>query len=202
MRCSGMRIARTLGLLVLLTPLAARADVAPPPLEEMSCPRGAIAILPEVEEGATDPLGRPLRPWPVCVPTRCASDADCDGGRTCAPEEIGMCLEEVEGQTHPRIRPRGCEPDGTCLNNDSTCDRARRCVEPDGEPPPIGEPTDPATEPATEPAVEAEEPPAAAQSAGCGCRSAGPAPTLPWLMLGAFGWLIARAGRRRSVSRG
>lgn len=109
-----MRTRLLAALALLALPAPAVADVAPPPLDEVECPVGAVAVMDQPAEGETDPLGRPARPWPICVPTTCASDADCEDGRVCSRAEIGMCLEAVEGRAHPNIRRRGCEPDGTC----------------------------------------------------------------------------------------
>lgn len=172
-----MRTRLLAALALLALPAPAVADVAPPPLEEVECPVGAVAVMDQPAEGETDPLGRPARPWPICVPTTCASDADCEDGRVCSRAEIGMCLEAVEGRAHPNIRRRGCEPDGTCLNVDSRCDRARRCVAPDAQPEPAAEGESEGTAPA----------PPAARASGCGCRVAGrTAPLSGLFLLGAL----------------
>ena len=59
--------------LVLASAASARADIAPPPPESLECPRGAQGALPTVPDGAFDERGRPLRAWPYCAPTTCAS---------------------------------------------------------------------------------------------------------------------------------
>ncbi len=177
----------------------ARADIAPPALEDVTCPRGAVAALPEVPAGALDARGRPLRPWPYCAPSVCTSDADCTGGMTCSREEIGLCVEsqDSQGAQLRSVRDRGCEPDGTCLNMQSTCERARRCVR-DAAPPSDPAPSDPArSDPApsdpTPTNTPAADPPAASSSSGCavspGTSSARWALALP---------LLALALRRRS----
>lgn len=189
--------------LFLLLPSAALADIAPPPVESLTCPRGAVGYLPTVDPEARDPLGRPARAWPYCAPSTCESDADCDGGRVCSEEEIGLCVVALpEGETgRPHVRERGCEPDGTCLNIESTCERARRCVTPEAADEAADEPADaPAAadapvgdEPASadEPAAEAPEAPAAS---GCACRAA-PGRSAPPLAL--LGLALALVVRRR-----
>lgn len=181
---------------LLLVPAAARADIAPPSPESLACPRGAVGYAPPVDPEARDPLGRPARPWPFCTPSTCASDADCAGGRVCSEEEIGLCVVALpEGETgRPRVRDRGCEPDGSCLNVESTCERARRCVTPEvGEevPPPDEEPV--AEEAPAAPAVEEPAVPPAAAS-GCACRGA-PGRSAPPLAL--LGLALALVSRRR-----
>jgi MYXO-CTERM domain-containing protein len=162
---------RLAAILTLLLAAPAAADVAPPPPEMLGCPRGALGTLPEVAPDATGPRGRPLRAWPYCAPTTCTSDADCDGGRVCSEAAIGLCVHdrEVSGQTVRAVRRRGCEPDGTCLHVQSTCERARRCVEPPGGAEgPTGDPVIDALRQigAAEPSAPADEPPAESRPEG------------------------------------
>ncbi len=159
---------------VLALPLDAHADIAPPGPGEIECPLGAIGTVPTVRPDALDPRGRPVRAWPYCAPSTCASDADCTEGRVCSPEEIGLCVEDhpVEGGEPVRnARARGCEPDNSCLNIESTCERARRCVPPAAAPttPPVPEPP-PAPAPAAAETAPSTESPAAA-SGGCACHA-------------------------------
>ncbi|HJL16003.1 MAG TPA: hypothetical protein RMH99_10115 [Sandaracinaceae bacterium LLY-WYZ-13_1] len=116
----------------LFTAASARADVAPPRPADLDCRRGTVPTVPEVDPDARDPLGRPVQPWPYCAPSECTSDADCDGGRVCSAEPIALCVQEHEDGRRT-ARRRGCEPDGTCLNMESTCETSRRCVTPDDE---------------------------------------------------------------------
>lgn len=160
---------------------AALADLAPPGPEFLECPSGAMGALPTVPAGAMDPRGRPVRPWPYCAPTTCTADTDCTGGRTCSAEEIGLCVEDhtVEGggATVRAARDRGCEPDGTCLNINATCERARRCVLPEGALPPSPVELPAAPEAPVAPELPPPPPPAPAPaaaptaSAGCGCAA-------------------------------
>lgn len=175
-----------------LIPSVVSADIAPPSVEDMQCQRGAVPFLPEVEEGATDPLGRPARPWPYCTPSTCASDDECSDGRVCSDDEIGFCVEtQGEGDSARRtIRPRGCEPDGTCLNVNSECETSRRCVDagaraPEATEEPAAEGAEEpaeesAEEPADEPAEQTEAPAASTDGGGCGCRVGGFVGHTPW----------------------
>ncbi len=149
------------------------ADIAPPTPEDMSCPRGAAGRVITGE-------GRGFNAF--CEPTTCESDDDCDGDRTCSSEEIGLCVEDRDGQRSARAR--GCEPDGTCLNMQSTCETARRCVSaddgeredvlasaPDVELVPEAAPApDPAPAPTSEP-DPVDGPLAPPAGSGCACRA-------------------------------
>lgn len=166
----------------------ARADVAPPSPEELSCPRGAVPALPEVRPDALDPRGRPVRPWPYCAPSTCASDADCTDGRVCSTEEIGLCVQPHEvfgGEPVRSVRERPCEPDGTCLNRESTCERARRCIAPAATPTPEPPAADPAPATPPPPPASAEAPAAATTTtptvATCACRATSPRSSRTWL---------------------
>lgn len=160
----------------------ASADMAPPPPGFLECPPGAAGALPVVPPDALDERGRPLRPWPYCAATVCASDADCTDGRHCSTEEIGLCMEDHEVPGGPPVRAardRGCEPDGTCLNLQATCERARRCVVGDasaaGEAPAEAVPAVPPAEEPPAPPPPPPPPPAPAADApasGCACRVA------------------------------
>ena len=186
---------------MLVLPALALADIAPPEPGEIDCPVGAIGTLPTVRPDEMDPRGRPIRAWPYCAPSTCASNADCTDGRTCSPEEIGLCVEDQEvagGDTVRSARPRGCEPDNTCLNVESTCERARRCVMPtEGAPAAvaIAEPA-PSEAPAAAAATPAAETPAPESASGCACHATSRATD------GSFAWLallpIALIARRRS----
>ena len=55
---------------------SARADMAPPDVQDLRCDRGAVATVPEVDPEALDPRGRPVRPYPFCAPTTCASGSE------------------------------------------------------------------------------------------------------------------------------
>lgn len=188
------------GLLALMAlavlPMMARSDIAPPRAEELSCPRGAVGRVPPSDPDARDFRGRPLRPWPVCAPSTCESDADCEGGRVCSPEVIGLCVYDHPSSAGPvpAVRERGCEPDGTCLNVESRCERARRCVEraaPAADEPPSNQEEPPQGEP------QQEEPAAPVQQSvtGCGCRVA-PVSDAPLALLAVLGLaLVIRAGR-------
>lgn len=167
------------------------ADLAPPPPEELDCPRGA--------KGA----GNGVSVW--CEPTTCANDVGCGDGYRCSEGDIGLCVESIEVATE-RVRPdptgdlpdvrtttvrsvrrRGCEPDGTCLNVDSTCEQARRCVkvedEPDVPSAPIASPTAP-----SEPREAAD---AAEHAGGCACRTSGN-PTSAAMLLVLFAFVRRR----------
>lgn len=168
-----------LALLALPASLA-RADVAPPQPEDVSCPRGAVATVPTVRPDALDPRGRPIHPWPYCAASTCRSDADCTGGRTCSSEEIGLCVEDLEvpgGDPVRSVRERGCEPDGTCLRVGAACERARRCVLPEVE-------AETAATDEAEDQPAAQSPPAesTATQMGCGCRATGGG-SASWLAL-------------------
>ena len=167
-------------LLVLVLPLvamgSARADIAPPEPEHMLCPRGA--------KGA----GNGVSVW--CEPTTCANDVTCGEGYRCSEEDIGLCVESIEVATErfrpsldenapPReipmarvrsVRERGCEPNGTCLNVDSTCEHARRCVREDPRPPHVS-------------SANLAPSPAPASASGCACRTADAGGAWPWLVL-------------------
>lgn len=195
-----MRASLTLALLLVTVP--ASADLAPPGPDEIECPRGAIGTTPPVPADATDPRGRPLRPFPYCAPSTCTSDADCTGGRVCSPEEIGLCVQDVPGPTEgsPPLRSareRGCEPDGTCLNIESTCERARRCVTAEAPPPPPPAPPPPPPPPAPPPAA-----PAAETSSGGWCavgHGAGSAWAVAALALAAIALARRRTRSNESV---
>ncbi len=162
----------------------ARADVAPPPPEELACSPGAIGAVATIPSDALDERGRPARPWPYCRPTTCTSDAECTGGRVCSTEEVGLCVRDrVDfGVTSREAIERGCEQNGTCLNLQSTCERARRCV------------------PAPAVAPPASPPPMTTTSTGLCQASPGTRNALvPWL-LGALGLVLFRA-RRPNVRR-
>lgn len=168
-------MSRLVVLGLLLSSSLVHADLAPPPPEELDCPRGA--------KGA----GNGVSVW--CEPTTCANDLSCGEGYRCSEEDIGLCVEPIEVPTE-RVRPtlggempevpmmsvrsvrrRGCEPNGTCLNVDSTCEHARRCVKVEVEPDVPSAPTSVTT---TTPAIEAEtETPEAPQDdpGGCSCRA-------------------------------
>lgn len=184
-------------LVCLLVAAPAAADLAPPGPDEIECPRGAVGTVPPVPAEAVDPRGRPLRPFPYCAPSTCTSDADCTDGRVCSAEEIGLCVEPmpapVEGAPALRnARERGCEPDGTCLNLESTCERSRRCVTPEAPaptPPPAPEPT-----PAPAPAPAPPPAPAPEASSGGWC-SVGHGQSSAWAMVALAA--IALAVRRR-----
>jgi len=168
MTCRALLLA--LGSIFVITSVAS-ADVAPPGPEDIDCPRGAIGALPTVRPDEMDPRGRPIRAWPYCAPSTCASDAECSDGRVCSPDEIGLCVEDHEvagGDPVRSARTRGCEPDNSCLNVESSCERARRCVMP-GE----GAPTAPVAtpEPTSPIAAPTAEMPAAETSSGCACRT-------------------------------
>ncbi|MGE0791086.1 MAG: hypothetical protein AB7S26_35770 [Sandaracinaceae bacterium] len=210
-------------LVLALSCLAAPAyaDIAPPAPEDLDCQRGAVPFVPHVDPDARDERGRPLQAWPYCTPSTCEADTDCSDGRVCSDDVIGFCVQEsVEGgETRRTIRPRGCEPDDTCLNVESTCERSRRCVaaaeraprsddEPDSN-----EPETPVEDPAVEPEAEAQdtqtstETPAASTSGGCGCRVGGApasrAGVIGLALLGLAATIRAGAGsrlrRRRST---
>lgn len=184
------RLALTLALLGL--PALAHADLAPGPPQ--GCPRGAA---PRV----APTLG-------YCEPTTCAADSDCESGQACSPDEIGLCVyeeaiptervhwaeqREVPTRTVRMVRERGCEPDNTCLNTESTCERARRCV---AAPPPPAEPPPPppATVGPAPAQAEGESPPAAETSGGCSVGASGSPALAGTLALAA---LLALATRRR-----
>ncbi|MFK7988439.1 MAG: hypothetical protein AB8I08_20625 [Sandaracinaceae bacterium] len=211
-----VRIAPALSLvagLLMAVPSLASADIAPPPAEDLNCRPGTVATTPTIPAGATDPRGRPARPYPYCAAgPACTSDDACSGGQVCSAAPIGLCLEEREVAPGQRVgvpRSRGCEPDGTCLNINSTCENVRRCVpadspqaaaaptaeEPAAETPAVEEPESdpPADEPAAgEPAEPAAEEPASSGgcSASLGAASGG------WLMGLPLAWLFVR--RRRA----
>jgi hypothetical protein len=189
--------------LSLLAPTLAHADLAPPLPEDLDCPRGAVGTSPPVPEGATDERGRPLRPYPYCGATTCTTDADCTGGRVCSTDEIGLCMETIEaagGASVRQARERGCEPDGTCLNVHSTCERARRCVAAGDAPPTSVAPPPPTSEaPATTtppPTTTTEPAPAPEPSSGMCAASPGTAP------LGALGLAVAAAALAFARRRG
>jgi MYXO-CTERM domain-containing protein len=190
-----------LGSIVVLTSVAS-ADIAPPEPGDIECPRGAVGTLPSVRPDEMDPRGRPIRAWPYCAPSTCASDAECTDGRICSPEEIGLCVEDQEvpgGDPVRNARARGCEPDNSCLNAESTCERARRCVTPttEGAAAVVAAPEVPPTEPAPPEAPATETPAAAPESAsGCACHatSRGTDRSLAWLAL----LPLALIARRRS----
>lgn len=161
---------RIVVLLLVSSSLPALADVAPPAPEDLDCPRGAKGE------------GNGVSVW--CEPTICTDDASCGDGYRCSDEDIGLCVEPIEVATE-RVRPsldpdspapavptatvrsvrrRGCEPDGTCLNVDSTCEQSRRCVPVDSEP---DVPSTAIVEPTA--TSRAEQP--AAASSGCACRT-------------------------------
>jgi len=197
-----MNALRLIAALAVLAPSAASADVAPPPAESLQCPRGAVGAVPEVDPDARDPRGRPVQPWPYCAPSTCATDDDCDGGRVCSTEEIGLCVEEREqsGATVRQVRNRPCEPDGTCLNVHSECEVARRCVEPSeatGSPaeavdPEAVDPQTAATGEAEPPSEDVPEAPAAETQAGCACRAAPSGAPAPWALAALLGLALLR----------
>lgn len=190
-------ILRSLAAIVALTALVsvARADEAPPEPASLTCPRGAIGALPTIRPGEIDPRGRAIRPWPYCAATTCTADADCTDGRVCSAEEIGLCVEDhaVEGGDAVRAaRERGCEPDGTCLNVHSTCERARRCVDaPPAAPPPT--PTAPAAAPAPAAAAPAAPPPS-----DSGCRASPRSPSGAFTLVVSALMMLARRRSRPS----
>lgn len=202
----------TLSILLGASSIAS-ADIAPPRPEELSCPRGSIGAVPTVRSDATDDRGRPVQPWPYCAASTCASDSDCGGGRVCSTDEIGLCVETQEvpgGEPVRRVRERGCEPDGSCLNLQSTCERARRCVTPDGRPPsapPPAEGSTPAPGDETETSEAPAETAAETSASGCACHATGRtgrSGLAGVAALFALAWwgLGRRLGRRRARRRG
>ncbi|MCB9597567.1 MAG: hypothetical protein H6719_32915 [Sandaracinaceae bacterium] len=178
MRCElvlGLGVAALLGVAA-----PARADRAPRRPASLSCPAGAIGRL-----AGDGPTRRP-----VCVPTTCASDADCSEGRVCSTDDVDLCVADEEGA---RVaRPGGCMPGDRCLDDAATCERARRCLVPEAVPEAVLRPVVPVT-PAVETAPVSEPPAAAlatdppgASSSACGCRAVGrgrSAPLVVALML-------------------
>lgn len=192
-----------LALGTMLVPSWVSADVAPPEPGDIECPRGAIGTLPTVRPDAMDPRGRPIRPWPYCAPSTCASDADCSGGRICSAEEIGLCVEDHEvagGDPVRNARARGCEPDNSCLNIESSCERARRCVMPEAGPAAAPEPVEAEAAEAAPGEVPSEAPaasPVAETASGCACRAtARGGRSVGWLALLPLALIIARRRAR------
>lgn len=171
----------------------ASADVAPPRPEELTCPRGAVATVPPVDPTARDPRGRPVQPWPYCAPSTCESDGDCRDGRVCSQDVIGLCVWSTQiegGGTVRTVRERGCEPNGTCLNLESRCEQARRCVVPGAAP--AAAPTAAAPDPqpaSTTAAAPAQEPAASQTTSSWGCHAAARGTSSPlWLLAIVLAW--------------
>jgi len=186
-----MNTLRLLAVVALLAPSAASADVAPPPVESLECPVGAVGRVDDVDPDARDPRGRPLQAWPYCAPSQCASNADCVGGRVCSSAEIGLCVIEQErddGSVMRSVRDRPCEPDGTCLNIHAECRRARRCVDPSEEPAP-----EPGDAPAEETADDTSPAAPVAQAAGgCACGVTPPGAPVSSALLALLAGLLIR----------
>ncbi len=177
-------------LLILFVPAVAAADIAPPSPSDLRCPRGSMGRVHRVEGERGFSTS--------CEPTSCEADTDCEGGLVCSTDTIGLCVEQVAsatGEQVPSARDRGCEPDGTCLNVNSTCERARRCVDAGQRGPAESAEAEPAAE---RPTVDEDDGPPEELSGGdggCGCRAAPGSPVGP--IAAAIGLLGLVALRRR-----
>ncbi|MEM9071530.1 MAG: hypothetical protein AAGE52_23690 [Myxococcota bacterium] len=193
MRIWGLAVALGVGMSSFV-----HADIAPPRPEDLDCPRGSKG---RVSEGGGA--------W--CEPTVCANDVTCGEGYRCSTADIGLCVEEIQVPTE-RVRPtldnpappsatktvrsvrrRGCEPDNTCLNVDSTCERALRCVKVeeavDAPSAPIRNVADPNPANTREDVREN-----AVEESGCSCQTTTPVAGAWWVLL----WI---ASRRRGPTR-